>query len=278
MVRIRDVAWVLAVAAVALAVPRPALADQITFTGNVANDFTTSNGSTMIAVDQGPNIIAGPTGDTPGQLPSGVFIQNIWLNYNSSTDTMNVGIQGYTKNGQQEIFGDASGTPNPTANQFPNLASVAIAFAPVMQNAAGQNAPGNPTIIAGIPQIKTSTDPSAMANFSVSQYSANPGGLAFSFGNALPGAGSLAFNPSAAQPDLEFTINNFSKISGVNLGKGLYMEAYSGITASTEGKVQTSWLFIPQPQSLPEPTTWVVWAALAGGAALRFRRTWRSRP
>ncbi len=115
MVSIRGVAWVLA-AAVTLAAYRPALADPITMTGNVASDFTTSNGSTMVPVDIGPGDIAGPTGSTANQLVSGVDIQNIWLNYNATTDTMSVGIQGY-KNvaGQEEIFGDASGNPNPAA-------------------------------------------------------------------------------------------------------------------------------------------------------------------
>jgi hypothetical protein len=280
MVRIRDVAWVLAAAAVALAGPGLALADQITLTGNVASDFTASNGSTMIPVDQGPGVIAGPDGTTPGQLPAGVFIQNIWLNYNSSTDQMYVGIQGYKVKGQQEIFGDDTGSPNPANDPNPNfggLKSFAIAFAPVAQNAAGQNVPGAPSIIAGVPQIKPPSASPDTPYFLVSQYSANGGGLEFSFGKALSSAGSMAFNPSAAHPDMEFTINNFSKISGVNLGQGLYLEAYSGITGTTDGKVQTSWIFTPEPQSLPEPTTWMVWAALAGGAAFRFRRGRRSR-
>ena len=40
MVRVRDVAWALAAAAVLLAGTRPASADPITLTGNVATDFT----------------------------------------------------------------------------------------------------------------------------------------------------------------------------------------------------------------------------------------------
>ena len=49
MVSIRGVAWILA-AALTLAAYRPALADPITLTGNVASDFTIANGSYGIAV------------------------------------------------------------------------------------------------------------------------------------------------------------------------------------------------------------------------------------
>ena len=52
MVRIRDVAWALAAAAV-LAGSGPASADPITLTGNVANDFTAANGSVEIPIARG---------------------------------------------------------------------------------------------------------------------------------------------------------------------------------------------------------------------------------
>ncbi len=281
MVRVRDVVWALAAAAVTLAGSHPALADPITLTGNVASDFTTSNGSFEVPVNLGPGMITGPDGSSANQLVSGVDIQNIWLNYNASTDTMYVGIQGY-KNvaGQEEIFGDDAGTPNPnpTTNEFTGLSSFAITFAPVTHNAAGQNEPGTPAIIAGIPQDKSLGGSGTTDGFTVSQYSANAAGLPFSFGQQLSNPGNLAFNPSAAHPDAEFTINNFSKISGVSLKNGYYIEAYSGTPGNAEGKLQTSWLFLPEGQALPEPTTWVIWAALAGGAAFRFRRSRRARP
>ncbi len=281
MVRVRDVVWALAAAAVTLAGSRPALADPIALTGNVATDFTTSNGSIEVPVNLGPGMIAGPDGSTANQLVSGVDIKDIWLNYNSSTDTMSVGIGGY-KNvaGQAEIFGNDSGTlnPNPNTNEFTGLSSFAITFAAVTHNAAGQNVAGTPLIIAGIPQDKSLAGSGTTDGFTVSQYSANAAGLPFSFGQQLANAGNMAFNPSAAHPDAEFTINNFSKISGINLVNGLYLQAYSGTPGNADGKLQTSWIFSPEPQALPEPTTWVLWAALAGGAALRFRRSRRACP
>jgi hypothetical protein len=279
MVRVRDVAWAFAILALTLAGPHAALADPITLTGNVASDFTTANGSVTVPVNIGPGAIDGPTGSTANQLVAGVDIKNIWLNYNASTDTMNVGIQGY-KNvaGQEEIFGDLSGNPNPALDPNPNfggLKSVAIAFAPVTQNAQGHNVAGTPSIIAGVPQTKPPTASASAPYFIVSPYSANATGLEFSFGQPLSGAGSLAFNPSAAHPDFEFTLNNFSKISGINPANGLYLEAYAGTPGNADGKLQTSWIFSPaaqQPIGAPEPTTWLAWLLLAGGAGWRYRR------
>jgi hypothetical protein len=283
MVRIRDLAWGLAIASVIMSGPRPALADPITLTGNAASDFS-DNGSTTVAIDQGPGYIQGPTGSTAGQLVAGVDIQNILLNYNASTDTLSVGIQGYQNvAGQEEIFGDASGNPNPSLDANPNfggLKSFAIAFAPTSLNASGQEVAGTPTIVAGIPQNKAEAGTGTIDGFSVAKNTNNTAGLEFSFGTQIANSGNLAFNPSAAQPDAEFTINNFSKISGVSLANGFYIEAYSGTPGSGDGKVQTEWIKIPPlgEQTLPEPTTWIVWAALAGGVAFRFRRSRRNRP
>ncbi|MGP0064207.1 MAG: hypothetical protein ACLQGP_11485 [Isosphaeraceae bacterium] len=285
MVRIRGVAWVIA-AAVTLAAYRPALADPITLTSNVASDFTTANGSIQVPVNLGPGMVTGPTGSTAGQLVSGVDIQNIWVNYNATTDSLDVGIQGY-KNvaGKEEIFGDDSGNTNPALDANPNfggLKSFAIAFAPLTQNASGQNVAGTPTIIAGIPQDKSQGGTATIDGFTVTKYSANGAGLPFSFGTQIPNSGNIAYNPSAAQPDMEFTINNFSKISGVSLTSGFYIEAYSGTPGNQEGKLQTSFIYVPpvEPQNIttPEPTTWLLWGALAGGAAYRFRRSRRTSP
>jgi hypothetical protein len=239
----------------------------------------------MIPVNQGPFEIAGTT-PTGNNLVGGVDIQNIWLHYNSTTDQMMVGIQGYTNSaGKEEIFGDYSGNPDPSKdpgvttnpdgslNNFGGLKSIALTFAPLTQNATGQNIPGAPQIIAGIPQDKSLGGTGTIDGFTVSHFNGNPL-LELGFGSQIAGAGNLAYNPSAAHPDLEFTINNFSKISGVNMSNGFYLQAYSGTAGSTEGKVQTSWLFSPSPQGIntPEPTTWLAWVVLAGGAGWRCRR------
>jgi hypothetical protein len=296
MVRIRDVAWALAAAAAVLAGSRPASADPIALTGNVASDFTAANGSVEVPIGQkingqfqytsGPDWV-GVQPTVPNALPSGAFMQNIWFNYNASTDTMSVGLQGFTNANGREILGDMSGNPNaaldansnpalgpissPT-NSFLGSKSIAITFAPITQNASGQSVMGAPTIIAGIPALKPNTD---TPDFMVAHYSANGSGIPFSFGQPIANGGSLAFNTTAATPDFEFRINNFSKISGINPSNGFYIQGFDGMSGSSAGKSQFLGLEsppVPQGISNPEPTTWMVWALLAGGGGWRYRR------
>jgi hypothetical protein len=280
MVRIRDVALALTAAVVTLAAPRPALANPIPLTGFVANDFTPANGSVIVPVYQGPGVIAGPDGSAPGQLVGGFDIQSIRLNYDATTDTMSVGIQGY-KNaaGLEQIFGDATGNLDPSKDPSPNFGgskSVAIAFAPLGHDANGKPVAGSPAIIAGIPSDKSMGGNGTTDGFTVSQFSSNPSGLEFSFGKQLAQyTGNLAYNPSAAHPDLEFTIKNFSQIPGLNMKNGFYLQAYAGAPGDQNGEVQTAWTFSPAPQGFnaPEPMTWLAWMLLAGGAGWRqYRR------
>jgi hypothetical protein len=286
MVRARDVAWAFVVLTLILAGPHGALADPINFTGNAAADFSGVLGTVTVPVDQGPGVIDGSTGSTASSLPAGTMIQNIFVNYDATTNQLFVGFQGYTNvAGQEEISGDDSGNPNPaldsgtttnangTLNNFGGLKSIAVAFAAPTTTAAGTPGAGTPAIIAGIPQTKSEAG-SGLDGFTVSKYSANGSGLEFSFGNQIANGGSMTYNPSAAHPDFEFTINNFSQIAGFNPTKGFYIEVYDGNAGSTAGKVETSYIYVPAPQGIttPEPTTWLAWTFMAGAAAWRYRR------
>ena len=276
--------------------PRPASADPITLTGNVSTDFTKSNGSISVPIGQGPYVIAGPTGATANELPAGVFVQNVWLNYNSTTDAMYVGIQGYQNvAGKEEIFGDDSGNLNPgldASHSFTGDKSFAVTFASVVHATAAGDArsPARAESIAGIPQDKSNLPTNTVDGFTVAQYNGN-GLLQDGFGTHISNGSNMAFDPSAAHPDAEFVINNFSKIAGFNPTGGLALQVYASyptafpdpITGAQtkDGPVQTSWIYLPAPQGeTPEPATWLAWTLRrrAGAGWRRHRRRLKARP
>ena len=202
-------------------------------------------------------------------------IQNIWLNYNATTDTMYVGIQGY-KNvaGKEEIFGDDTGNPNPAQDPNPNfggLKSVALAFAPTALNAAGQEVAGTPSIIAGIPQDKSQGGSGTIDGFTVSQYSRQWRRAAVQLRPAvaqlgepglqsLGGATRLGIHHQQFQQDLRRESHERVLPGGVFRHAG-------------ECRWETRDVFSlrppAEPQTLsPEPTTWMVWAAPGGRSRL----------
>jgi MYXO-CTERM domain-containing protein len=213
-------------------------------------------------------------------LASGFWIQDVRTSYDAASDTMSVGVRGYQNvAGQEAIFGDSSGNLNPGLDSNPNLGgdkSLAISFAPV-STSGGHQVPGVPVVIAGIPADKSKVGSGTIDGFTVSQDTNTPGLPQYSFGQPLPQfTGNLAFNPSAAHPDLEFTIKNFSKIPGLNASNGYYVQVYAGSAQDiVSGEVSTGWLKVPalQQQTIPEPTSWLAWLVLAGaGAACVIRR------
>jgi hypothetical protein len=154
--------------------------------------------------------------------------------------------------------------------------AVAVAFAPF--NTANPTTPGAPTLIAGIPSDKNLAG-NGTDGFKVAAFSNSTNLLQNAFGASISGVtGNLAFNPSAAHPELEFSISNLTK-SGINPSKGFWVEMYAGsgqdVVAGEAGLV---WTYVPpvQPQQIPEPTTWLVWAGLAGGLAWRQIRSRRA--
>ena len=117
-------------------------------------------------------------------------------------------------------------------------------------------------LIAGIPSDKSLVG-NGIDGFKVAQFSNSTNLLQNAFGAAISGVtGNLAFNPSAAHPELEFSISNLTK-SGINPTQGFWIEMYAGsgqdVVAGEAGLV---WTYVPpfEPQQIPEPTTWLVWA------------------
>ena len=131
-------------------------------------------------------------------------------------------------------------------------------------------------VVAGVPADKTVAG-TGTDGFTVVQYNATKaanGGLAYSFGTSLPQyMGNLAFDPSPAHPQLEFTIKNFSKIPGLDPTKGFWISAYAGSSLDgVAGEAYLSWSKVPAnaEQNIPEPTTWLAWTLVAGAAACRL--------
>ncbi len=253
----------------------------IDFTGNVANDLNpaTNPGVVITPVSDNALNIGQPASDTAKGWISGWSIQDIRTYYNASNDTLYVGIDTFANSkGQHAPFGQANGDPTgtPTATDPAHLGgdkSLAIAFAPVSTTNPTQ--PGTPLIIAGVPADKTQSG-SGIDGFTVSKY--NPAtaldGLAYQFGQTLPqNTGNLAYDPTPAHPQLEFTITNFSKIPGLNPSSGFWIEMYAGSAVDGVGEAGLGWTQVPitAAQNIPEPTTWLAWTLIAGAAACRFR-------
>lgn len=286
MVRLRLLRW--GIASLALIGARPVLAASINFTGFVANDFNPSNLNVHVTpVSDSPLVVGPDKWMTDLGRVSGWAIKDIRTSYDSKTDTLSVGFQTFTNaKGVKSVFGDADGNGDPGFTgplmiaaggvNSPNMGghkSVAIALAADSTTVKG--APGTPVIVAGIPADKALAGPGT-DGFTVSSY-VNPAlGLAYQFGKNLPtNQGNLAFNPSAAHPDLEFTIKNFSKIKGIDPYKGFWIQAYAGAPDDrVVGEASLSFTRIPAfaPEEVPEPATLLVWTILAGAGALQLRR------
>jgi hypothetical protein len=276
---------------------RPAGADAISFTGNTQSDFSTPNtignfnytGETAVTVMKNPTDLGPASFITANGWVSGWAVNSVEMSYNATSNTMYVGLDSF-KNaaGQLAIFGDSDGNGNPggASTQMAAMGgldpanmggdkSVAVAFAAFNPN--NPSAPGAAQIIAGIPATKTLAG-SGIDGFTVDKLNTTTTLLQNAFGPAISGvSGNLAFNPSAAHPELEFSISNFSK-SGIDPTKGFWIELYAGSGQDVVvGEAGLIWTWVPpvESQEIPEPTTLLVWAGLAGGMAWGFRRSRR---
>ncbi len=284
---------------------RTAAADPITFTGNVPADFgyTVTNGvpssSTNSAVDiiqhsTSPVHIAQPAWMTSAGLVSGWNINNIAVAYNSQNDTLYVGVNTFGIAGNVDGNG-TPGTPNPQLTaaggsdpaNFGGDKSMAVGIAPLNGSTFNASNPPAPTIVAGVPGDKSQVGP-GVDGFNVATYAPRGSSLGpnydlvTSFGSTIAaanvgaaGGSNLAFDPSAAHPGFEFSIANFSKLLGYDPLKGFVLSTQDGsINSIVTGKdyVPSTLVTFPQAQNLPEPTTWLAWALMAGGVGWRYRR------
>lgn len=280
----------------------PAQAGPIDFTGITQTDFSTTspaavgnmNYASVPVLSSAANL--GESSFIPANgWVSGWAISSVQSSYDPTNNTMYVGLSSFKEPafGTYAIFGDADGNGNPGGASAqmaaaggvdsPNLGgdkAVAVAFAAADPNTS----PGTKVIIAGIPSAKSLAG-TGIDGFTVASYNGSSGELQNSFASALKGVtGNLAFNPSAAHPELEFSISNFSG-SGINPAQGFWINLYAGSGADVvAGEIGTGWVWVPPvqaqilPPNTPEPTTFLVWASLAGGMAWGLRRRSRRSP
>ena len=174
----------------------------VTFTGNAATDFAGAG-----------NSVVDPVGDVG--LPLGFSTQSGWdlmmiyLSYDPLTDTIFVGLESVG------IFGDSDGDGDPGNTgaelllngglDFPDLAgpeSVVMTF-----DLDGDDLPD---LVVGNP---FGTD---INSFMAASFSGSPFAPQFAFGPAIPGVSVNVFaSPSAAQPDLEFSITGISIVASM---------------------------------------------------------------
>jgi hypothetical protein len=285
--------------AVALLGARTVAAAPITFTGNVAADFNSqTNPGVMIITDTAHENLLDPVAQpaymTASGLVSGMNIKDLRLDYDAQTDTMYVGVQTWGVAGNV----DGNGTPGVLNPQFAKLGgsdpadwadaaghkSMVVGFGALTGTFSSSSPVFNTSLVAGISANLNQLGP-GVDGLNVAKYVA-PGGSGSasqstlaSFGTTLT-AGML--NPMFVQPSqtwqgFEFAITNFSKISGINPANGMIVTVQDGSISPLTGKDN---LFgtTPEAQQIPEPTTWMVWAGMAGGLAwARYRRSRRTR-
>jgi hypothetical protein len=262
-----------------------AIAAPVTFTGNVAADFSggPANGVVSVPGEQ-PTDVAQASWITQSGWTNGWVMKGMDFKYNAATDTMYVGVQFYSIAGNSSGNG-TPGVPDPRQTAAGGVdeahlggqKSITVAFSPDVKS-GNTNVAGTPVIVAGVPQDKSAAG-TGIDGFTVSKYSAN-GGIETSYGSQLTGnTGTLAFDPSKAHPDFEFSITNFSKIAGSLTGpNGFWVQAYAGSPEDViagEGHIGATHILVPGNQSIPEPTTVLGWALLAGGAGWQLRRSRR---
>src|SRR6185312_6591754 len=234
-------------------------------TGNAEQDLPDTSKSVTVVPGQAMNAVFQPQWMTDAGLVNGYVMKDIRLSYDQKTDTLAIGVNFYGIAGNTDGSPDGSTNPKTIAaggSNPPHIGgdkSIAIAFTPV--TAAGTNA--DPVVVAGVPANKSNSPAGSLDGFNVATVNTSllhTSGIAQAFGTTLSNnLGSLAYDPTQAHPDFEFTIKNFSKIPGLNaLTNGFYISAYAGTgTTVIIGKsaIPDTLVGSPlnQPQNLENP-------------------------
>lgn len=248
------------------------MAGAINFTGNVETDFPTSNKSVNLVLDYNGSTgdVAQPQWMTNEGKINGWNVQDVRLVYDKTTDIMYVGMNYFGVAGDV----DGNGVVGTSTTQFKaagglelpaigGRSSITVGFGPNLQGAV-------PVIVAGISGDKSQAGPGENG-FNVA--TAIPGAsLGMNYGANLPTNQGTLFNGG---PDFEFTINNFSKLSGINVSNGLGLTFYSGSPDDMlVGEDTMPYYTIGQlnPIIVPEPATILAWTLGIAAVGLHARR------
>ncbi|MDX2036413.1 MAG: hypothetical protein SFX72_07160 [Isosphaeraceae bacterium] len=211
-------------------------ADLLGLTGNVEADFHESRPDVQIIRDRLDDV-AQPGWMNSRGWTSGFNIKDLRLSYDSSADRLLVGLNFVGIAGDADGNGDAGGADPLLAGSHgrdaPSLGgteSIVVAFA--ARNLDGSM--GAPALIAGISENKSLISSTGLAGFTAARYLDRGRGLSTSFGDAVAGlSATLAFDPSAAHPDFEFSIDGLSRAMGLDPTGGLYIRAFAGSREDT---------------------------------------------
>ena len=178
----------------------PTAIGQIAFTGDVQADFP--------AAAIHPDLIddVGIPANFPAGVISGWDMQGVALSYDAASDTLYLGIDSRGIEGDADGDGDPASTSAALANNGgADLADLGGSESVLV--ALDLNNDGTADVIAGIP---FGGDISA---FTVSTFVGSLFAPYVAFGAPLAAnTGAIHANPSAAAPDFEFTITNFSQL------------------------------------------------------------------
>ena len=265
-----------------------ASAGQITFTGNVENDFPSAAGTYIVTDNPMPQPAgySGPAVSNPNDVGiaswmtqkgwnTGWNIKDVRVHYDQASDSLAVGVNFFGIAGDADGNGDA-GTADPQTSSAGGVdlahlggrESIAVGF--------DLNNDKKPEIMAGVPGDKAQAGP-GVDGFTVAKFNGTTQGLSVGFGQALNDYnGGLAFDPDASRPGFEFLIKNFSRLPGLTpellAQNGYGITVYAGTPDDVvAGEDSLPWTKL-SPQAVPEPATLLAWSAVAGAAALGLRR------